>query len=339
MNLQIFAALVGVGLSLYVISKYLKNNFRKLDLFLTLPFSLTLIVVALYPPIQESLAKFFSLQNRLFATIVISIIMLYLLFLIILNQISSNRKTIGDLIRSLATREYLEGVSDSKLDVLIVIPAYNEEKNILSVIKKIPKKIKKQKIGIVVVEDGGSDNTVAVVRSVNVPITSHVINRGQGDSLRTGFDIALRVGAKVVVNMDADGQHKPEDLDKIIKPILDDKADFVKGSRFLGSHEGTSKSREIGINLFSGLLTILLPGKITDATNGYRAIRVSELSRLELTERRFSAPEILIEAYKNNLRVLEVPVKVKARSSGKSKKPSITYPIGFLFTILRTWLR
>ncbi len=338
--IQIILLIGGVLLFLYTFVKFMRKKYRRIDLLVFVLLSGAFILTGLFPQIQDFIADFFTLGNRLFASLIVSVIILFLICILLFNRSNENRRTIGELVRSLAAKAYLEGKkSKNKIDILITIPAYNEEKNIAEVLKKIPRKVEGFKVGIVVVEDGGTDKTAEVVKSVNIPVTSHIINRGQGDSIRTGFDIAVQSGAKVVVNMDADGQHRAEDLPKLVLPILKDKADFVKGSRFLGSHEGTSKLRGVGIHFFSYLLSFLLRDKITDATNGYRAVRISKLPDFTLTEKQFSAPEILIEAYKNNLRVREIPVTIKDRTSGASKKPKLFYPIGFLWTIVKVWLR
>ena len=102
----------------------------------------------------------------------------------------------------------------------------------------------------------------------------------------------------------------------------------------------TGAARHIGIVFFSALISALTGVRITDCTNGFRAIRASGLARLELRENRFSAPELIIEAAQKDLRIKEVPVTILTRQEGKSKKPrSWRYPVGFAWVILRTWLR
>jgi glycosyltransferase involved in cell wall biosynthesis len=166
------------------------------------------------------------------------------------------------------------------------------------------------------------------------------MNRGQGDALRTGFDIALQQGADIVVTMDADGQHRPEDMERLVKPVIEGQADYVMGSRFLGEYEDRGSLRHIGIVLFTGLINLLGGVKITDCTNGFRAIRGSELAKLELREDRFNAPELIMEAHRHGLRIKEIPVAIKHRVTGESKKPRrLGYPLGFAWTILKIWLR
>jgi hypothetical protein len=142
------------------------------------------------------------------------------------------------------------------------------------------------------------------------------------------------------MTMDADGQHRPEDIEKLARPVIDGEADYVMGSRFLGEYEERGGVRHAGIMLFTTLINVLGRVKITDCTNGFRAIRGSELGKLRLNEDRFSAPELIMEAARHGLRIKEVPVTIVRRAAGESKKPRrLGYPVGFLRTIVRVWLR
>jgi glycosyltransferase involved in cell wall biosynthesis len=167
-----------------------------------------------------------------------------------------------------------------------------------------------------------------------------VVNRGQGDALRTGFAIAQAEKSEVVVNLDADGQYKPEELDRLVGPIIEGNADFVLGSRFLGYYQEAGSARHVGVVFFSRLISLLTGVKVSDCTNGYRAIRVSELHKLNLREDRFNANEIILEALKHKLRFEQVPVSMLTRAAGETKKPpKLAYPLGVFRVIISTWLR
>jgi len=140
--------------------------------------------------------------------------------------------------------------------------------------------------------------------------------------------------------MDADGQHRADEIEKLVKPIVADEADFVQGSRFLGHYDDAGGSREVGIRVFTRLINLLSRAGITDGTNGFRAIRSDRLATLHLKEDQFSAPELIMEAARHGLRIKEVPVHVRTRTHGVSKKPlRLAYPTGFLRTIVEVWLR
>jgi hypothetical protein len=140
--------------------------------------------------------------------------------------------------------------------------------------------------------------------------------------------------------MDADGQHDPAALSALVEPVLAGEADYVQGSRFLGDYDDAGGMRHAGIKGFTTLINTLGRTRVTDCTNGYRAIRGSGLARMRLVEDRFSAAEIIIEAASCGLRMREVPVHIRSRDVGESRKPrGPAYPLGYLAAILRSWTR
>jgi glycosyltransferase involved in cell wall biosynthesis len=158
--------------------------------------------------------------------------------------------------------------------------------------------------------------------------------------LRTGFAVAKRLDAQVVVTMDADGQHDPAELPDLVAPVVAGDADYVQGSRFLGRYDDAGGARDLGIRGFTSVVRLLTGTRITDCTNGYRAVDGASLARLQLVEDRFSASEILIQAAGHGLRIREVPVHIRSRDAGESKKPrGFGYAWGFLGAIVRSWAR
>jgi glycosyltransferase involved in cell wall biosynthesis len=253
----------------------------------------------------------------------------------------------GEIVTGLAVKEYSEKYLSSEErveghpgEVLIIVPAYDEEGGIQEVLRRIPGEVLGHEVKTVVVDDGSADATAEIARAAGVPVVTHVVNRGQGDALRTGFAIARAEKSQVVVNLDADGQYKPEELDRLVKPIVEGKADFVLGSRFLGFYQEAGSVRHIGVVFFSRMISLLTGVKVSDCTNGYRAIRVSELHKLNLREDRFNANEIILEGLKNKLRFEQVPVSMMSRAAGETKKPpKLAYPLGVFRVIISTWLR
>lgn len=253
------------------------------------------------------------------------------------NRYRKLDQTLGDLVVGLAVASVgtIEPVTGPTLAV--VIPAYNEADGIVDVLRELPTEVLGLQVEPIVVVDGGTDDTAAVARAAGFTTAVHPVNRGQGDALRTGFAIALAREAEVVMTMDADGQHRPDQMADLVAPILDDLADYVQGSRFLGEYDDAGGARDVGIRGFTALINRVGRTEITDCTNGYRAIRAKSLAAMQLHEPRFSAPEILIEASRQGLRMLEVPVHIRSRSHGESKKPRrLGYPLGFLGVIART---
>jgi glycosyltransferase involved in cell wall biosynthesis len=296
--------------------------------------------------VGEIFTRLFGLENRGFALLSFATLLLFGLFLYLLNQVQEARRHNGEIVTGLALRQYAERylspeerLSD-KREILIIIPAYNEEGGIRGVLQRVPKELLGYEVKTVVVDDGSTDATEVITLEEGSPIVSHVVNRGQGDALRTGFAIAQLERAEIVINLDADGQYKPEEIERLVKPIIEDKADFVLGSRFMGFYEEAGSVRHVGVVFFSRLISLLTGIRISDCTNGFRAIRVSELHRLDLREDRFNATEIILEALKKKLRFEQVPVTMLSRAAGETKKPpKLAYPLGVFRVIISTWLR
>ena len=340
--LRVIGMLIGVVIGAYSVYKYRKRRYSKIDFLLGLVLAAGLIVISVNPGVGDIPARVLGMQTRWFAVLFISNLFLFFLFLYVLNKANQANRSIGWLVRSLATANYRETFErkGEEKSIFVIMPAYNEEEAIAGVLKRIPVNLYGYAVYPIVVVDGATDSTEDVVRRDNYLVATHLINRGQGDALRTGFAIALQEGADIVMTMDADGQHRVEDMDKLVKPIIDGDADLVLGSRFRGEYADSGGMRHLGIVIFTVLLNLLARTKITDCTNGFRSIRGLALAQLELRERRFSAPEIILEASRKGLRIEEVPVTIVARSAGESKKPpGFHYPFGFLKTIIKVWLR
>jgi glycosyltransferase involved in cell wall biosynthesis len=296
--------------------------------------------------VGEIFTRLFGLESRAFALLSFAILLLFGLFLYLLNQVQATSRRNGEIVTGLALRQYAERylspadrLSD-KHEILIIVPAYDEEGGIRKVLRKVPKKLLGYEVKTVVVDDGSTDATEAIALEEGWPVVSHVVNRGQGDALRTGFAIAQLERAEVVINLDADGQYKPEEIERLVKPIIDGKADFVLGSRFMGFYEEAGSVRHVGVVFFSKMISLLTGTRISDCTNGFRAIRVSELHKLDLREDRFNATEIILEALKKKLRFAQVPVTMLSRAAGETKKPpKLAYPLGVFRVIISTWLR
>ena len=159
-------------------------------------------------------------------------------------------------------------------------------------------------------------------------------------ALRVGYDIALQLGADIVVTLDADGQHLPEEIPILIAPIVEDRADHVNGSRMLGDYEGGHSIRSAGVHFFSRVVTMLTGQRITDISSGYRATRADTLRKLILVQDQFWTSEVTIEALRQHARIVEVPVTFLTRRGGESKKPkTVRYAWNFSKAIGKTWHR
>jgi glycosyltransferase involved in cell wall biosynthesis len=224
-------------------------------------------------------------------------------------------------------------------DVMVVIPAYNEEETLASVLESIPRDIAGLSAEMLVVVDGATDATEAIARRFGTPVV-HPVNRGQTAALVTGYEVAKLRRARVVATLDADGQMVPSELDRLVVPVARGEYDLVNGSRVLGDHEAESAVRKVGVTFFGLLASILLRRRVTDTSVGMRAISVEGLSRLQLVEERFGAAELLVEAQRRGLRLHEVPVTILARAGGETRKPqALRYGARFASAMIRSWLR
>lgn len=193
--------------------------------------------------------------------------------------------------------------------LLVVIPAFNEEKMIGKVISAIPQKIVGiKKTQILVVNDGSEDKTEKeVLKFNNVFVVDHLLNRGVGASWLTGFSYAKKFGFDIILTMDADGQHNPSEIPRLIRPILSGSADVVLGSRL---KFGVMPPDRRVLNLIANFYTYLLFGiYVSDSQSGFRAYSRKAFSQIDVSSSRMeAASEILAEVAKKKLKLREVAV-------------------------------
>ena len=267
--------------------------------------------------------------------------MSYLLLFYSLARADRANQRVSRLVRALSAAQLeAERVGTGWGGVLVCIPAFDEADNLPDVLSEIPRTVAGLATHILVIDDGSSDATRAVAAACGAHVVSHPVNSGQGAALQTGYLVAERLGVEVVVTLDADGQHDPAEIERLVGPIARDEADFVVGSRRMGANEADSRARNAGISLYTRLINLLGGTEVSDIANGYRAIRASRLSEIAFTEDQFHNPELLLGAARAGLRVIDVPVTIRKRASGQSKKgTNLRYGLGFLRVMLKTWLR
>jgi len=191
------------------------------------------------------------------------------------------------------------------MNLVVIIPAYNEEKNIGQVIRSV----KKYTNNIIVIDDGSQDKTFKIAMENGTKVYRHLINRGLGGALGTGIKAALSDGADIIVTIDADGQHNPDEIPKLIKPIIVKEADIVIGSRFI-KNQKMPIFRKVG-NHFFNIITFFLFGiKSTDSQSGMRAFDRRAAENLEIfTSGMEVASEIVKEVRLCKLKLKEIPIE------------------------------
>ncbi|MCL5015089.1 MAG: glycosyltransferase family 2 protein [Firmicutes bacterium] len=224
--------------------------------------------------------------------------------------------------------------------VTVVIPAYYEVENIGRVLDSIPRVVDDTPVTVLVVVDGSPDGTDRVVREHGDFVSYISVNRGQGAALRVGYRLAIDHGAQYIVTLDADGQYDPSEMYGLVKPVLRDEADYVQGSRRMGRYVTDDVIRVMGVYWFNWLIGLLLRQRITDSSNGFRAIKAGVLKNLALSEDQYHAAELLILAVRKRYRVIERPASMYPRNSGETKKGhNLLYAYHYARVIFKSWLR
>jgi len=342
-SLRLIGLIIGISGLIFTFLFYRGSKWKRLNfVFLSLA-NMSLIAVSINPNVVNFLRDLLALQQyqygRILALLIISNIVLMFISAYTASKVENFRLQFDQLVRKLGL-DLLETASKNLKPIMIVIPAFNEAENLNYLLPRMPAKIKEIEVGVLVVDDGSDDGTGQVVKEHNQFIVSNPINRGGGAALRLGYDILKNSDATVCVTMDADGQHRPEDIEEIVSPIIDGKYDVVIGSRILGSREKDNPIRIAGVYIFSAIISSLLGKKITDPSSGFRAFKMDKIKSIDLYEDQYHTSELIIEAVKKGLRVKEVPITILKRQFGKSKKGrNLIYGLHFAKTIIKTWWR
>jgi glycosyltransferase involved in cell wall biosynthesis len=209
------------------------------------------------------------------------------------------------------------------MKILVIVPAYNEEKNIAVVIEDLKSNFAAG--DILVINDGSTDRTAEIAKEAGSRVVDLPYNLGIGGAMQTGFLYALREGYDAAVQFDGDGQHSAEEIPKILKPYLEGVADLVVGSRFLSEGGFTSSiQRRLGSKILSFVVSALVRKRITDTTSGFRLYGRKAIEFFSaFYPEDYPEVEAFILAHKKGLRIEEVPAEISARKFGRS---SITIP-------------
>jgi glycosyltransferase involved in cell wall biosynthesis len=204
--------------------------------------------------------------------------------------------------------------------IIACIPAYNEEKTIAKVVLKTKKYIDK----VIVCDDGSTDMTAEIAEAVGAKVIRHERNKGYGAALASLFKAAREENALAMIILDADLQHNPDDIPKLLSPIIKGEADIVIGSRFLNGKGELPKYRSLGIKIITKLTKHVSYKNITDAQSGFRTYSREAIYSITPSEQGMGAPtEILLKAKEHGLRIKEIPIEIKY----DIEKPSTQNPI------------
>ncbi len=240
-----------------------------------------------------------------------------------------------------STAFFSQGIRATALPpVAIVIAAYNEEGVVGSVVDALPNTLCGLATMPVVVSDGSKDGTVEEANTHGALVCDVPVNRGQGAALRLGYRLAREGGAQYIITTDADGQYNPAEMDAVLRPVVEGRADFVTGSRKLGSQETNDPVRRLGTWVFAVTISLLTGQRITDSSFGLRAMRAEVTGAVRLEQPQYQSSELLIAVLTHGFRVAEVPATIHKRKVGESKKGhNAIYGLKYAGVVLGTWWR
>jgi len=205
------------------------------------------------------------------------------------------------------------------LSIIVGIPAFNEEKNIAVLIIQLKKIADK----IIVCNDGSTDLTSKIAEELGATVINHEKNLGYGAAIRSIFLKSKELDGDVLVTFDADGQHKIEDINRVINPIINEESDLVIGSRFLDkSEKEVPQYRKVGIKIITKVTNATIKKQLTDSQSGFRAYSKKVLNELNPSELGMGiSTEILIKASAKNFRISEVPIKITYDGNTSTHNP------------------
>ena len=342
---MILRALLGLGAALslvYFFGAARRRPAQKLGVSLTFG---SIALFALFPNASHEVARWFGVGRGVDFVLYLSIFtLLGLTFSLYLGQ-----RDLSDALTALARSEALRGARAPEQSqplkvpsVWVVVPIYNEAE----VIEAVLTELVEAGYAVIAVDDGSPDGSAERVAPLPVHLIQHPINLGQGAALQTGFDYALKQGAEVVVTFDADGQHRTEDIARLLSALGETggtsrEVEAALGSRFLegAGAEGMPWRRAL---LLRGavLFTRWVGGvEVSDSHNGLRALRASALKRVRLTQPRMAhASELLHELKRQEVSFAEVPVRVRYTARSLAKGQSALGALNILFDLwVRRW--
>ena len=224
--------------------------------------------------------------------------------------------------------------------VSVVIPVFNEEVTVGNIVTRTKKTLEQLGVSyeILVVDDGSDDRSADIAQELKAHVLKKA-HQGKGFALRSGFRQAK---GELVVTLDADGSHQPEEIPLVLRYIRENKADFVIGSRFFNSEANKTKIPKInrtGNRMFNSLIRYLTGVQISDSQSGFRAIRSSLIKRMKLGSHGYEVEsEMLVKALKMGARVAETPISFVQRTMGSSKLDPVKDGVRILYAIIASYL-
>jgi glycosyltransferase involved in cell wall biosynthesis len=222
----------------------------------------------------------------------------------------------------------------------VVIPIFNEEPTIGDVITRLKATLQKSGLNheLIVVDDCSADRSLEISRSHGTRVYSLKQHMGKGYALRVGF---IKAKGEIIVTIDSDGSHRPEELPLLLAPVLRGEADFVIGSRFLNNEPTSAKKLNAsGVRLFNALIKFLTRTEVTDSQSGYRVIKAEIVKATRLVSGGYEIEsEMLVKTARRGFRVKEVPISFEQRTYGRSRLDPMMDGFRILLSIVEAYMR
>jgi len=233
---------------------------------------------------------------------------------------------------------HLRKLFERLLSSYVVVPAYNEEKTLGSVLEELLRYFRKDEV--IVINDGSRDRTEEIARSYGVHVLTHLVNRGLGGALGTGFAYAVRKKARLVLTFDADGQHLVGDALRVMKPVAEGWADFAVGSRLKGDTREMPLVKKFGNFVLDAVTAVFARKYVSDSQSGLRCLSGECVRKIRITCDRYAvSSEIIIEASKAGCKIVEVPIKAVYTEYSMKKGTNVLEGVKIALNLLFDKLR
>jgi glycosyltransferase involved in cell wall biosynthesis len=234
----------------------------------------------------------------------------------------------------------VEAVDQEEFSVSVIIPVFNEEHTIGDIVARTRSTLKQFKLRheVLVIDDGSADRSAEISQASEAHVLREA-HQGKGHALRLGFE---RAKGNVIVTLDSDGSHQPEEIPLVLRCMKENNVDFVIGSRFFNNHVNNTKIpklNRIGNKMFNNLIRFLTGMKISDSQSGFRAIRSTILRRMDLNSQGYEVEsEMLVKALKMGAKVMEIPIRFEQRTVGNSRLDPLKDGTTILYSIIASYL-
>jgi len=279
------------------------------------------LTVATEPSVIDRLMNTTALGNNAQFLLILAVGFIIYLLLIQVRRSENVSLDLHKVVRNIAISNFKQNLKNTeKADVIIVICAKNEGKTIGHVIDSINSQDLPFSYKILVVNDGSTDDTSQIAKEKGAYVINHVYNLGLGGAIKTGFIISKIFNPNIIINIDADGQHDPKYIPKIVSKLQNGETDLVYASRFTNeSNYDSSTVKLVGNKFYTNLVRRITKFPFTDVTSGYRGIKSHKLDSIFFVSEGNFAIELAIRASRNGLKIEEIPTDAKIRTKGQSQ--------------------